>query len=50
MQQIRAELVKYDIIDIWNVDETAYYWRMQPGRRLTTCQMHGRKIRLELQS
>ena len=25
MQQIRAELMKYDIADVWNADETAYY-------------------------
>ena len=24
MQQIRVELMKYDIADIWNADETAY--------------------------
>ena len=34
MQKIRAELTKYDIVDIWNADETVYYWRMQPNRGL----------------
>ena len=43
MQPIWAELMKYDIADVWNGDETAYYWRMQPDRRFTTCQMRGRK-------
>ena len=43
MQQIRAGLTKYDIADIWNADETVYYWRVQPDRGLTICQMYGRK-------
>ena len=43
MQQIRAELMKYDIADVWNADETAYYWRIQLDRGPRTCQMHGRK-------
>ena len=43
MQQIQAELMKYDIADVWNADETAYYWRIQPDRGLSTCQMYGRK-------
>ena len=37
MQQIRAELMKYDIADVWNADETAYYWRMQPGVSPQAC-------------
>ena len=43
MQQIRAELTKYDIAGIWDAGETAYYWRMQQDRGLATCQMHDRK-------
>ena len=43
MRQIRAELMKYDIADIWNADETAYDQWMQPGCGLTTCQIYGRK-------
>ena len=37
MQQIRAELMKYDIADVWNGDETAYYWLMQPGVSHQAC-------------
>ena len=42
MQQIWTELTKYDIADIQNADETAYYWQMRPDRGLT-CQMHGKR-------
>ena len=43
MQEIRAVLPKYDLRDIYNCDETAYYWRMQPDRGLSTQQFAGKK-------
>jgi hypothetical protein len=43
MQEIRRVLSEYELRNIFNADETAFYWRMQPDRGLATEQMAGKK-------
>ena len=43
MQEIRAVLSRFDLRYIYNCDETAYYWRVQPDRGLSTQQLAGKK-------
>jgi hypothetical protein len=41
MEEIQKVLSDYDLNDIYNVDETGYWHRMQPDRRLCTEQLEG---------
>lgn len=43
MDTIREILREYDLDDTYNFDETGYYYRMQPDRRLCTEQLEGTK-------
>jgi hypothetical protein len=43
MKEIREEGKKYDANNIYNFDETSYYWKMKPDRSLTTFQESRRK-------
>lgn len=43
MNSIRQLLEDYHLQDIYNFDETGYFFRMQPDRRLSTTSMEGEK-------
>jgi hypothetical protein len=43
MQEIRDEGKNYNADDIYNFDETGYYWKMKPDRSLTTFTTSGKK-------
>jgi len=43
MKEIQAVLSEYELCDIYNGDETAYYWQMQPDHGLATHQLAGKK-------
>jgi hypothetical protein len=43
MQEIRRVLSEYELRNIFNADETGYYYRMQPERGLAMEQMAGKK-------
>lgn len=43
MEEIRRILREFDLEDTYNFDETGYYYRMQPDRRLCTEQLEGIK-------
>lgn len=43
MNSVREILRSYDLEDVYNFDETGYYYRMQPDRRLSTEVLEGVK-------
>lgn len=43
MEEIRKILANYDLDDIYNMDETWYYFALQPDRSLTSEQLEGRR-------
>lgn len=43
MQKIRKTLATYDLDDIYNMDETGYYFALQPDRGLSTEQLDGKR-------
>ena len=43
MQEIRDECRKHTADCIYNMDETGYYWKMQPDRSLSTFEESGKK-------
>jgi hypothetical protein len=43
MDKLRAECSAYASKDIFNMDETGLFWKLQPDRSLATCQTSGGK-------
>jgi hypothetical protein len=43
MEDIRGEGKNYPADDIYNFDESGYYWKMKPDRSLTTFEVSGKK-------
>lgn len=43
MEKIQKILANYDLDDIYNMDETGYYFALQPDRGLSTEQLEGKK-------
>ena len=43
MQEIRDESRKYTVDCIYNIDETGYYWKMQPDLSLSTFKESSKK-------
>ena len=41
MDNLRAECATYALKDVFNMDETGLYWKLQPNRSLATQQMSG---------
>jgi hypothetical protein len=41
MDNLRAECSTYALKDIFNMDETGLFWKLQPDRSLATCQTSG---------
>lgn len=43
MQGLQEKLMAFEGKDIYNMDETALYWRRSPDHTLATKQLHGTK-------
>jgi hypothetical protein len=44
MEEIRKAGEEYNAEDIYNMDETGYYWKMKPDRSLSTLETSGKKM------
>ena len=44
MEEIRKAGEEYNAEDIYNIDETSYYWKMKPDRSLSTLEASGKKM------
>lgn len=44
IEEIRKASEEYNAKDMYNIDETSYYWKMKPNQSLSTLEASGKKM------